>query len=252
MKGQLIHRSRAYISYLKAKWKLRACKEEPVLIGVTHSQNVLPYTLRILDEMRKRGRAKLGVELPVNHKSANTPGVAFFSAIAGHAEKGGFAVCALDVPFSSDEGSLYVRRHALSLVMDGLLWAGWDAEKAKGPIASELEGIHDLLLVQQHRSPYAPPEMRLNGNELEAITRQIMILRTAHEALSEHSIDGIKALFRQAIRDVDEHMESMIRRERPDIVIIGRGHARSIRMGLTEFKYIEVRDRTTKLEAKLL
>lgn len=90
-----------------------------------------------------------------------------------------------------------------------------------------------LLRLKAETNPYAAPELIPLCNY--QIKKYEDILK-----LLENPPEKVKEMWEECTKRVNENMLKNIRKYKPDIVVIGDGHASEIRKSLREYQYVNV------------
>ncbi|MBS3067818.1 hypothetical protein J4450_03890 [Candidatus Micrarchaeota archaeon] len=248
--SRIARKAEGHKIYLRARWQLGKIKSEPVMLGITHSDEMLPHVKRILKFLKDRGRTRLGIELPENYIEESLK-IRFFSQITEYAQKLGYSIIPLVVALHNDEFN--TRREGSGNALDMLSINDWDSNKASLHVRHELKAVlaRIAILVQVKVSGietirYMPPEITA-GIFTEEIARDLSSVSARDITLAEarlmrwcsslqyaiylienKSVDEIKEIFRSANEELDAYMVATIKRELPNLVVIGDGHARAI------------------------
>ena len=187
-----------------------------VLKGVEHeNQEELE---EVIQELSRYSWATLGLELPTDYETRRQFGVAafFFGGLEQYAKKRKARVFPLESP------SEYDYMQALEI-----------AKAVRDGRVSEETLVQNIEQVKTQKSPYVAPEQSYVNNHFLALYEK------AHEILTEcHSLDTILALCLKSYGKREQTMITNIRKDLPDIVVIGSGHAQNIIGCLPEYTLV--------------
>src|SRR4030095_140489 len=110
------------------------------------------------------------------------------------------------------------------------------------PISSEAE--------YNKQFKFQPPELRPLGNQpfsqkllvssKEGYARSVKALEYAIELAAKHTLEEIKAIFREANKATDRYMLERIKEHNPSVVVVGLGHSENMAQELPGHKYVRL------------
>jgi len=187
-----------------------------LLMGVAHeNQEELEAVIR---ELNRIPWNTIGLELPDDYKQRRQFGVTtfFFGDLAQHMEKRDVQVIPLENPEEWDDMQAMEIAKA---VRDGR----WTEEY----LVKEIEQKKSRL------NPYAPLELSyLNVYFLTRYEKAYLILK------QNPTLDDVLALCMQCYRKREETIVKNIELYHPEIIVIGKGHAQSIKRSLPAYTVI--------------
>ena len=228
-------RARALQVHARTQWALRETQGEPILLGVTHLDVLLPSTKRIVRGLRKKGYNHLGLELPANHQAKQME-PEFFSPLAEFARAKGYSVTALDVPYDVD---FYTKRAGALYALAALEMAGGDLQKALEIIGHEVDEHRKLLFAATGISStrelgYVDPDVH------GASIREFFNRLQAQKFLREEIPERLRTMAREMHAAVNAHMLRTIQDAKPDVVVIGLFHAEDIASSLQNYRFVRM------------
>ncbi len=201
------------------KIKLPRPKAEPIILGVVHCPEHEERELQwVADRLANKKPGKVALELPSDFREREKDGVTtfFFGKLVQISEIFDAGVVPLDHPL------LVERAQIVSKAMD-IIEQGYTEEDIK----------RDVMRIAQ-TSFYAPPE-NINDEMVRAkvLAHAYLLIRLGESA------ESLARTWSGLMSRRERTMLKRINKEKPDMVVVGDAHARSLKVQLEEYSYLK-------------
>lgn len=244
------------IQYKWVRNRIRKLGTRPVMLGVTHVEELLRPSKKILKQLRKNHQ-RIGLELPIDYELLGSGGeIRFFSPLARFAKQIGFEVVPLDILRKNNE--LAIKRVALAKIMNAAPFVTDERDSFISDCQYAIEQ-NEILMLEVYKLKalflsnginylpherlvdlFGPTKIRnmhlINARDFdlegEFYKRQLETHKLAKKIVEGSSEEQIRRSFLEINNIVDNHMLSRIREFSINCLVIGLGHSRKIDLKL--------------------